>query len=461
MSTALEQRRNATALEVLSTDAGWSRFKDVAGILSAGGTNPTARMVPEAFKDAQQIQAGLLFGFSLGYDLLGAIALLQHLHPVRGRMTPDYHWKLNRVYKHIPTWRWGLNHSDANRCEAWFRRAPDHETFTVSYTIEEAKQAKLVKTDSAWETNPKAMLRKTVITQGITLTAEDALFGVPPDQFEQLDDDVAPAAGPSSAVVLDPEKVAAQVFGGEAGGEQAAVTAKGASSGPQGAPPVPPQAPKVEAPQVVGSAREVFIVEAKKKGWNINHGPTVYKLLQELLTEADGVAPTWKKVNEVPTNDWRLAYARLCERYPNGKPAAVVEQPERAAQAQEPAAGTPPPPPDESGAAPPEESVEQLRAEGERADEEQMQDRAFLQALGEELERLWKQPGVVIMSRSDGKWFVHRDTLIECGFTLEGGASKPMALFETKHAARNLTPQQTYALSYAVKRRLRELAMRR
>ena len=440
MSTALVAARRPSALDALMTPDGWTRFKDISAILAAGGNSPDGRMIPKCFKNVQEVQAGLLLGLSLGYDLLGAIAFLQHLHPVEGKLVPGWEWKLARVTSMIPTFRWGITHLDDTKCTAWFQRAPDHEKFVVTYTKEQAEKAGLVKDKSGWDRHLQSMLRKTVVVQGSMIVGADALVGVPPDRdLEDLDEAVEHPAS-SVEVLPDPEKVAMRVLVAPA------------------AEPVVDVAPAdvVDSPQV-GSAKEVFYAEVEKRGWNVKHGPTIYRLLQELLSEG-GQKPVWKGIGEIPTNDWRIAFLRLCERYPNGKPAtggSVVDTPASAPE------GKPsdPAPAGPAAEAPPD-PTEQLREDGAAAEDEQMKDRVFLLQLGLELERAWKaKPNTVISETSAGSWFVARDILVELGFKTDDGKPTAMALFDSKeHPGRNLTPTQTYALSSAVKRLLRDLA---
>jgi len=271
-------------------------------------------------------------------------------------------------------------------------------------------------------------------------------------------------------IAADPKAVALEVLvpalpAGKVDGvgETSTPTNGGQAAALGQAPPTKP----VEAPEMLGSAKEAFLAEAAKKGWNIKHGPTIYRLMQELLAEGDQ-KPSWKAMAEIPTNDWRIAYRRLWERYPQGKPAvaetASVKSPQeldaRPEKQVSPVADVveTAPLPEEA----PPDSTDSLRSEGERAEDEQMKDPAFLLALGAELERLWKKPESVIKSNKAGPWFVQREILVDLGFKEADGKSTPMALFDCKaHPDRNLTPMQVYALATAVKRLTRELSMKR
>lgn len=451
-STALA-RREATG-QLLATNEGWQRFKDIAAVL-VSGNSAQGRLLPECIQTVQQAQACMLLAFSLGYDLIGAMAAMQHMVPIRGKIGFGYEWKLARVYETVPTWRYGITHSDDKRCEGWFQRASDHEKFTVSYTIEQARAANLLKKDSAWETNAVAMLRKTVIVQGIRLTAPDALIGVPKEPWEGEDGDDTqlentPAREPSGAVVVE----------------------EPAAPGADGTPPTANGGPvaegKGESPSAPGaadgdaSAKEVFYSEAQKKGWNTQHGPSMFKLVQELLTEEDGQVPQIQQLKVIPSGDWRRAFARLVERYPNGKPDTwgKAAAPQAAAPPANPPAAAKEAPP-EPAAAPPAAVVAgpMNDLEAERA---QMSSREYLLELAEELVRLEKMPRDTVLKEAYGvTWFIFGEILKSNGFITDKGTSKSMALQQQdKFPEHNLTPEETYQLSMAVRERLRALAVK-
>lgn len=441
-------------LAFLNTSEGWQRFKDITAIYSAGGADAGGRMMPAALKTPQQVQAGVLLAMSLGYDLLGALAQLQHMHSVEGKIGFDWEWKLARVYQLLPTWDYGITVQTDEKCVGWFQRSPKHQRFEITYTIAQALKAGIVKGrdtgakgDGAWVTRPAQMLRKTVITQGISLTAPDALIGVPKEPFEEevLEEEpiVNGAATPVAPEVL---KASGAVVVEEGGGESPKDVIGGS---PKGEPS--PSTPN-------DSAREVFLAEAEKKGWNRKHGPSLYKLLQELLT-VEGVKPSWKSAAEIPSGDWRVAYVNLCARYPDGKPkeggkAEPIPADAGAAPAQQ--TGGPPPP----------ESVAELREEGESPEDAQKKDPLFLVQVGQELEKAWRSnPGSVVRDIDPGKgkwWFTHEGILLSLGYTAPDGSARTMAMYDTKqYPDRVLTADQIAQLSEAVMAKLRERTARR
>lgn len=458
---AMVRRDTGESLSFLTSDTGWKKFTDVAAILSSGGADPTARMIPQAFKSPQQVQAGLLLGLSLGYDLLGSIALLQSMVPVKGKLGFTWDWKLARVYQLCPEWDYGIKVTDDKKCTAWFQRTPRHQKFELTYTIEQAQKAGLVKTgdrgDSAWITNATEMIRKTCIVRGIALTAPDALLGVPREVWEQDEPEPETPATPA----VDGKAVSTAVVV-EMGGEHNPAASIG--GGPKGeTPPITPTQPDASAE----SAKEAFLSEVEKKGWNRKHGPSLYKLMQELLT-VEGVAPAWKRIDEVASGDWRRAYVALCEKYSNGKPEGWPAKSGKAAGTSPSSAGAAP----ANGDAPPPPGPSAPEPESEKdAEAAQRQHPDFLVQLGQELERALKVNSGTIVTNTSAKagkftwWFVHEGTLVECGFTQvkEGKTvAKTMTLSPSQqYPDRVLTPEQIGQLSEAVQRRLRDLAQRR
>jgi hypothetical protein len=77
------------------------------------------------------------------------------------------------------TVKWLTDSQDCEKAEAVFTHptyAPEGQT--VSFSLEDAKRAKLLKPDSGWEKYPSAMLRARVISAGIRMVAPGVVAGL-------------------------------------------------------------------------------------------------------------------------------------------------------------------------------------------------------------------------------------------------------------------------------------------
>lgn len=174
-----------------------------------------------AFK---QTDAALAFvKITLGRDLgLGPAQAMMSLDVVKGNLQMRG-VLLGSFVRRAPDYDYEVVHSDAERCLVRFygigKRTGEWDVLGESeFTIEDAKQAKLVKDDSAWKAHPRNMLLWRALSNGVKFYCPDLLGGVPvyteADDFREIpaigaaESDEAPGwRGVSVAEAAEVEKV--------------------------------------------------------------------------------------------------------------------------------------------------------------------------------------------------------------------------------------------------------------
>lgn len=469
MSTQAVARVNPTIAQIVQEPQSWATLKDIASVMFAGGGG--LGVLPGCFKNTQQVQAGMLVLMGMGED---PISGLQAVHPLPGnKIGFDYKFLMGVVERNAPQWRWHAEEEDENHVKGWFQASPDHPKYQLTYTIEQAKKAKLVKGGSAWETHQAEMVFKSWWLIGARRTAPAALRGVPIQYDVEIPEDGeapavparetlgekvdnafagAPAREPSEAVVVNSEGAAAP------GG--AAVTAGGAA----GAAPV--AAPTDSSLDI--NWQERFVELAKKAALLANcktkaqRSEKIRFLLCELLAE-NGVKPNITSPEQVPMADWRLSFERLSQRYDadTGKYIGHADEenegagtgggttPPPAAKTAEPAPTEEDAPPDAEGAPDPGQN------EDEDARIAQLSDPEYLISISRSLEQAYKQPETVLKESPKGSgkmWFVNIPILLACGMYRDGNPNmaQSKALFASTKPEYNLEPREVMALSLQV-----------
>lgn len=126
------------------------------------------------FRNPAAIWAVIIRGRELG---LGALTALDCFHVVEGRPVPSAHFLIARAKQH-PDCEY-LEFIEGNASFAlWRGKARGREQITLRYTIEQARDAGLVKPNGAWVTRPDEMLRKTAGAQLSRLLFPGALQGL-------------------------------------------------------------------------------------------------------------------------------------------------------------------------------------------------------------------------------------------------------------------------------------------
>jgi hypothetical protein len=149
----------------------------VAENLAKSGMFPDARTASQAF-------AKIMLGRSLG---LGPMQAMTGIHIVEGKPQLAATTLAGFVRQH-PDYDYQVAQHDDKTCEIFFYGADSRELGTSSFTLDEAKQAGLVKPKSAWEKYPKNMLFARAMSNGVRWYCPDLFGGVPvyteADEFE-------------------------------------------------------------------------------------------------------------------------------------------------------------------------------------------------------------------------------------------------------------------------------------
>lgn len=135
---------------------------------------PTNSACPDALRG----KAGAIFQIlSIGAELgLPPMTALMHLYVVHGKVGQDAQTMraLVRRAGHQFEWR----ERGEERCVVAGKRADDGSELEVTWTMEDAKRADLIKDGGAWETYPRAMLAARATAELCRALFEDVLGGV-------------------------------------------------------------------------------------------------------------------------------------------------------------------------------------------------------------------------------------------------------------------------------------------
>jgi hypothetical protein len=146
--------------------------------------------VPEHFKTEGAIAAAILAGRELG---LAPMVSLRSLHVVKGKVGLNADMQLALMNRHGIMHKW--LESTAEKAVLKLYTKDDPEGHTEPWTIEDAKRANLVKSDSAWQSHPRAMLRARAISFAGRAYCPGIMNGVhtPDEVDEAVERDAKPA----------------------------------------------------------------------------------------------------------------------------------------------------------------------------------------------------------------------------------------------------------------------------
>ena len=130
-----------------------------------------------ACPDALRGKPGAIFQvLSIGAEIgLPPMTALMHLYVFHGKVGMDAQTMRGLVRARGHVFRWVERTSE--RCTAFGKRK-DGEEMTVTWTIEDAQAAGLIKGDSAWETYPRAMLAARATAELCRALFEDVLGAI-------------------------------------------------------------------------------------------------------------------------------------------------------------------------------------------------------------------------------------------------------------------------------------------
>ncbi|HRU10809.1 MAG TPA: hypothetical protein P5144_15640 [Thermoanaerobaculia bacterium] len=440
-------------LELFKNPASYDAMKSAAIVMFAGAGS--MGMIPGCFKTAQQVHAAMLIAHSMGRD---PILALQYAMPMpKDRVGWHYHWLMSLAEEKAPQYRWEqIELVPGKKFRGKMRASESHPWFESEFTIEMATQAGFIRGGSAWETSPDDMIFKEWWLKSARKVIPMAVLGI--ERMLEMDHE-----GETGSYTV-PASMRAGAAPATDTTEQATSPAPPVAVEPgQPAPAAVDPAAKPENAKAVKhtDARNEFLAEAKKNGWNPRDGQKMYELLVELLT-VEGVKPVFKSPADVSPADWVSATNKLRAKYGSK---AEVESDEGAAGT---AGGTTPTPAAEGTSEPAHQDDDEPASEPEQpadvaseadAAEAQRQDPMFLLDLCRELEKLWKSPLSVLKPSPKDKtklWFANMEMLTEIGSCTETGAVQSLAFFATNDPRKQLQPQQVYALVGLVNQRIDE-----
>ncbi len=172
-TTALATRQLHTGVALRSTDDALS----LASLLVKAG------LTPKHIKNPADAVMIMLAGAELG---LGPMASLRGMHCIEGKVTLSSEMMLSIVASHGVKFAW--RKSDAT-CATIELRRDGWEPHVVSFTIEEARAAKLTGKDN-WQRYPAAMLRARAASSACRAYCPDLLAGgglYTPDELEGVE----------------------------------------------------------------------------------------------------------------------------------------------------------------------------------------------------------------------------------------------------------------------------------
>lgn len=177
--------------------------------------------VPTAFRGKPEaVFAAILFGEELG---IGPMQSLNSIHVIEGK--PSMSPELMRALVARAGHRIDVKEASNDRVTLWGKRCDNDSEATVTWTMDDAKQAGLAGR-GAWKTYPRAMLLARATSElcrmvfadvvaGLSYTDEEAasVAGVEWDEepVDPLQDAIAPAPAPAIEAAPEPEPMPIQV----------------------------------------------------------------------------------------------------------------------------------------------------------------------------------------------------------------------------------------------------------
>ena len=145
-------------------------------------------------KNAAGAFAIIHYGYELGVP---PMASLQTMSIVKGKVCMSAAAMLTLAQSKGVTY--DILKEDETKCEIKF--AKDDKVYMSSFTIQEAKQAGLIKEESAWEKYPKDLLFCRAVTRGLRRICPEAVLGLySPEELSSLKEEVKVVSTPESKV---------------------------------------------------------------------------------------------------------------------------------------------------------------------------------------------------------------------------------------------------------------------
>lgn len=203
--------------------------------------------VPEAMRDnVAATAAAILYGREVS---LPPMTALGNVNVIKGK--PGLSAVIMRAQVLAAGHEIRQDESTSGLCTLSGRRRGTDYWQTVTYSIDDARQAGLLQQNKNYEKNPRRMLRARATSELCELMFADVVRGMPSlEELEELDDEVpAGAPAPAARAKVQRKSRAAQSDGGAVPPADAP-----AAGGPSTAPPSPPMPPLPGEPGFDGPA---------------------------------------------------------------------------------------------------------------------------------------------------------------------------------------------------------------
>lgn len=184
-----------TDIALRDTDSGYGRLADIAQLAD---TIARTEFVPEALRGKPAaVAACIMFGREIG---LPPMTSLQNVAVIHG--TPTLSARMMRALVQAVGHEIQVTETTNTRCKVRGVRVDTGQTLEVGWTIDDAKQAGLLRPNSGWARYPRNMLQSRATSELCRLLFADVVAGfVTP---EEVDDDDTGTTGDDTPVVASP-----------------------------------------------------------------------------------------------------------------------------------------------------------------------------------------------------------------------------------------------------------------
>jgi len=166
-----------TALAVVAPDGGWNNALEP---VSLGQAMRLANGLAQSklytrYPNAEAIWAVIIRGREMG---LGALTALDSFHIIEGKPSPSAHLLIARCMSHPDCEYFQMISSSATEATYETRRRGQPHPTRLTYTIEQAREAGLMKPTSNWARRPDEMIRKTCGVQLGRIVYPETMLGL-------------------------------------------------------------------------------------------------------------------------------------------------------------------------------------------------------------------------------------------------------------------------------------------
>lgn len=177
------------ALVVRETNLSFADIQSMGDAFYNSGMFPTVKSAAQA---VVKIQAGRELG-------LGPVYSMQHLYFVDGKLGMAAE-TMGALLKKSGKYNYRVKEHTDQKCSITFFEN-GQEVYISTFTMADARRAKLIKPGGAWEKYPRALLFSRAVSQGQRIVGPDAGLGYTLEELESIEPvpDVTPAEGVNTA----------------------------------------------------------------------------------------------------------------------------------------------------------------------------------------------------------------------------------------------------------------------